>query len=551
VGETKTKNRNIILDEYGNPIVKNNNRYYASGYSNAGASILKPVFKDWNWKGGSPDDDIVTNLPILRQRSRQLTMESPVINGLYKTMTTNVVGDGLRPEPTPDAEYFGWTPEYTKKWKANVIRVFDTFAESTACDVYHRDNFYELTKLAFRSQLESGDCFVTMPRFERRNAPFLLKIQVIEADCCADPDAFERYEHEQLGNDILGGIEISKWGNVVGYWFYTGHPLSKRRARGFRHNDINYPRWIFIPAYGDETGLPNVLHLMESERPGQRRGIPLVASVIEVALTLDRYMKAEAIAAQIQAMFTLVVTSENPDIAVGELEALAQPQSREDYYSENELLLGSGTVQFARPGDKIEPVNPTRPTTSFEPFTKSQLQLMGPAVGLPYELLTQLYQASFSASEAANNVARGGFRGKRACLVRDFCHPIYQAVFDEAVLRGLIEAPGYFDDPVTRMLYTRAKWNGPGMPHIDLGKSAQNYEKLVGLGFTTASEATSELTGGNYYENIQERGREIAAAKDAGMPVAAAEAMTGTGKAVENAGTAEPVQQTQGVNNNG
>jgi hypothetical protein len=85
------------------------------------------------------------------------------------------------------------------------------------------------------------------------------------------------------------------------------------------------------------------------------------------------------------------------------------------------------------------------------------------------------------------------------------------------------------------------------MPHIDIGRSATNYEKLSSLALATMSEATSELTGGNYYENIQERGREIAAAKAAGLPVAAAEAMTNTGKAVESAGQT----QQQGENQNG
>jgi capsid protein len=117
---------------------------------------------------------------------------------------------------------------------------------------------------------------------------------------------------------------------------------------------------------------------------------------------------------------------------------------------------------------------------------------------------------------------------------------------DEAVMRGWINAPGYFDNVVTRRAYTRAKWNGPGMPHIDLGKSAANYEKLTALGYATASEATSELTGGNYYENIQERGREIAAAKAAGLPMAAAEAMTSAVTPVENAGAAQ-----SGGNQNG
>jgi lambda family phage portal protein len=279
---------------------------------------------------------------------------------------------------------------------------------------------------------------------------------------------------------------------------------------------------------------------MESDRPGQRRGVPIIAPVEELALTLDRYIKADAIAAQIQAMFTLVVTSENPDAVAGEMENLEGNEGdRLTGDDDNLIALGNGIVQYARPGEKVEPVNPSRPTTSFEPFIKSCLQMMGPSVGVPYELLVQLYQSSFSASQAANNVARSNFKVKRSGLVHDFCQPIYEAFMDEAVMRGWINAPGYFDDVVTRRAYNRAKWNGPGMPHIDLGKSAANYEKLTALGYATASEATSELTGGNYYENIQERGREIAAAKAAGLPVAAAEAMTSTAQSVENAGAAQ------------
>jgi DNA-binding FadR family transcriptional regulator len=84
------------------------------------------------------------------------------------------------------------------------------------------------------------------------------------------------------------------------------------------------------------------------------------------------------------------------------------------------------------------------------------------------------------------------------------------------------------------------------MPHIDIGRSAGNYEKLSSLALATMSEATSELTGGNYYENIQERGREIAAAIDAGLPAAAAQAMTSIGEAVKSAGQE---QQGEGKQN--
>jgi lambda family phage portal protein len=275
---------------------------------------------------------------------------------------------------------------------------------------------------------------------------------------------------------------------------------------------------------------------MDSERPGQRRGIPIIAPVIELALTLDRYMKAEAIAAQIQAMFTLIITSEEPDALAGEMSAMEGAEGQRLTDDDDSLIaLGNGIVQYAKPGEKVESVDPSRPTTSFEPFINILLKMMGPAVGVPYELMLQCYQASFSASQAAMNNARSNFKVVRACLVHDFCQPVWEAFMDEAVMRGWIEAPGYFDSPIMRQAYTRAKWNGPGMPQIDLGKSASNYEKLVSLGFATASEATSELTGGNYYENIQERGREIAAATDAGLPIAAAKSMTQSAGAIAGA----------------
>jgi lambda family phage portal protein len=373
-----------------------------------------------------------------------------------------------------------------------------------------------------------------MPRFERRNAPFNLKIQVVEADCVADPEGSERVEHERMGNDIYGGVEISEWGHVVGYWFYTGHPLSIRKRHHYNYNAGGRPKWVFIPAYGAETGLPNVLHLMQSDRPGQRRGIPIIAPVVELVLTLDRYIKAEAIAAQIQALFTVLIKSETPDVVAGEMAAMEGEEGKKLTGGNDGLVaLGPGIVQYLNPGEEATAFNPSRPTTSFEPFIKTVIQMIGPVVGLPYELLMQLFQASFSASQAAVNVARKGFKVKQSGLVNDFCHPTYETLMDEAVARGMLYAPRYFDNPITRRAYTRAKWSGPGIIQIDIGKSADNFEKLTRLGYVTASEATSELMGGNYYENVEERGREIAAAKAAGLPAAAAEAMTGNGAATQ------------------
>ena len=513
----------VLLDEYGKPIARTSNRVLASGYSYAGASLTKPVFKGWNWTGGSPDDDIVANLPIIRQRSRQLTMDSSIIAGLYDTLTTYTVGTGLVPEPTPDAEFLGMDPDDVKKFKNNVLRYWEAFAESPGCDVRHQNNFYELTQLICRSSDESGDCFVTMPRFDRRNFPFMLKIQVTEADCVSDPDAVELIEHELQGNDIFGGVELSPWGNVVGYWFYTGHPLAKRRPYTYRHNEVLYPRWVFIPAYGAETGLPNVLHIMKSLRPGQRRGLPVISSVIELALTLDRYMKAEAIAAQIQAMFTLVMTSENPDAVIGESEKLEEDDEGRRLTDDDDsmIVLGNGIVQYARPGEEPKPIQSTRPTNSFAPFVQSSLQIIG-ASTLPSELLLQKFDQSYSAIKGAVNMASTKFKVRRRGLVNDFNQPTYAMFMDEAVLRGWIYAPGYFDDPIKRLAYQRCKWSGIGMPQVDLKDAVAAARDMIALGLSTAGEQASELNGSDYIENLSVRAREIQAAIAAGLSESAA-----------------------------
>ena len=40
-------------------------------------------------------------------------------------------------------------------------------------------------------------------------------------------------------------------------------------------------KWQRVEAYGAKTGLPNILHIMDSERPDQYRGVPYLAQVIE------------------------------------------------------------------------------------------------------------------------------------------------------------------------------------------------------------------------------------------------------------------------------
>jgi lambda family phage portal protein len=471
-----------------------------SGYSNHGASRTKKSLVGWIWSGGSPDEDIIDNLDVLRQRSRDLFMGGATLaTGALKTARTNVIGTGLRLQPTIDAEYLGLSEEEEHQLRRTIEREFSLWADSLDCDAARQHNFYELQQLAFLSQLMSGDCFALLPMWERPNSVYDLRIRLIEADRCCNPPNADR------NKDILGGVELNEKGEIVAYHFVNRHPLSQRGGKR---------EWVRIEAFGKETGRRNVIHLMESERPEQRRGVPILAPVIEALKQLGRYTEAELMAAVVSGMFTVFIKSETPDNPLGQA---IDPNQQVQGLDEGAYQLGNGAIIGLAPGEDINVANPGRPNQAFDGFVTAIIRQVGAALEIPYELLVKHFTASYSASRAALLEAWKMFRMRRSWLAADFCQPIYEEWFAEAVAKGRIQAPGFFDDPLIRKAYTSAEWHGPTMGQIDPLKEVNAAKIRVEEGFSTRARETAELTGGDFERNHNQRVREERLRKQAGL----------------------------------
>lgn len=83
------------------------------------------------------------------------------------------------------------------------------------------DNFYELQQLAFLSWLTSGDCLALLPTKARKNQPYDLRVQLVEADRLSSPGGYDT-----LNNKIIGGVETDEDGEVIGVSLSKHHPLS-------------------------------------------------------------------------------------------------------------------------------------------------------------------------------------------------------------------------------------------------------------------------------------------------------------------------------------
>ena len=228
-----------------------------TGYSNSGASKTKKSMRGWRSKGGSTKEDIDDNQDLLRERSRDLYMNTPLATGALKTIRTNVVGYGLVLNSQIDHEFLGLTEQQADEWETQVEREFSMWAKSLMCDSMQMHNFYELQQIAFLSFLASGETFVTLPHRNHKEHWYGLRVQLIESDRISSPTNASKY--------IINGVELGKYGEVIAYHICNVHPSAM---------DTGKKEWKRVEKFGKLSGRQNILHLMESERPEQRRGVP-------------------------------------------------------------------------------------------------------------------------------------------------------------------------------------------------------------------------------------------------------------------------------------
>lgn len=481
----------------------------AKGYSHSGASHQKRSFKGYNVSSGSAHEDIDYNNQTLRERGRDLYMSAPVAASALNTVRTNVIGTGLKLRSSIDRELLGMTSEEAEAWQKKTEREFAIWAEDKrSCDATGLNNFTSIQQLVMLSWLMSGDVFVLIKKAKSSALrPYTLRLHVIEADRCRTPieGGFRTLTTQSLDNGhlIYDGVEVDSGGLVEAYHFSNRHPYEWGLEQGGKEE------WIRVKACSQKTGLPNVLHIMNSERPDQYRGVSFLAPVIEPLLQLRRYSEAELTAAVVESFFTAFVKTEtDPD-------ALPFNEVKEDGGSdEYEYSMGPGQINVMKPGEDIVFADPKRPAGGFDIFVKAMCDQIGAALEIPRDLLLKQFNASYSASRAALLEAWKSFRMRREWLIDDLCRPVYELWLSEAVARGRIQAPSFFTDPAIRKAYLQADWIGPSQGQLDPVKEITAEILACSEGFSTHEQSTAKLNGGQWDQNIERLAYETSKLKD-------------------------------------
>lgn len=492
------------------------------GYGEGGASLTKKATKGFIVSSGSPAEDIDANNYTLRQRSRILYMVSPIASGALKRQRTNIVGSGLWLKSTIDRDVLGLTKEQAEAWQRKVQAEFDLWASrKQSCDATGVNNFYGMQQLVTLAWPMSGDVFALVKRAKVTPLmPYSLRLHILEADRVRTPtDANVNLLGANMtrgkaanGNLIYDGVEVDSNGTIVAYYVSNTWP--------YQFDTMAETKFVRVEAYGKETGLPNILHIMDTERPEQYRGVPYLAQVIEPLLQLRRYTEAEIMAAVVQSFYTAFIKTEAPTdgIPFNEVGGDGIAEASED---PNEYEMGPGTINVMEPGEDVTFGAPTHPNTGFDVFVKAMCEQIGASLEIPADLLLMSFSKSYSASRAALLEAWKGFKMRREWLADDFCRPVYELWLTEAVARGRISAPGFLTDPIIRQAYLGSEWVGPSQGQLDPVKEINAAITAIDNGLSTREAEAIRLNGSEYARNVDKLASENQQLADAGAAVGA------------------------------
>lgn len=483
------------------------------GYARHGASMESLPLDSWFTFPASPRDDCDKNQFLLRLRSRDLYMSSSFVGAILHAKREGVIGRGLELDAKIDAEALGLDLDEATAIERRIEAAFARWARNVGTD---GESLNTILRTAYFAAILSGDCVADIYCDPETRT---LRVSIVEGDCLVTPP-------EEDGNEnVRSGIELGPNGRAVAYWLATG----------FLYNSDGFPvryyrRRKFMAGFNSLAG-GNFLFPRSGalfihtpfERPGQLRGLPILARVIEDAKQLDRYMRAELDAAVVASKPALFRT--HPAVeAQAEVDMLdsfgvapgpSVNETAEPPQHEPPINYGNGLMIDLWDGADMKAFNPGRPNQAYSQFVDHKFAEISANLGISAEVALKRWNASYSASRAALLDAQQGYEIDRALFVDQFLRPLYNAWLDlHADELGLT---GYYTDPARRSAWRCAEWIGEQLPNIDPTKEIDAAAKRVQLCVSTLAREAQVATGTDIAANIRQRGFEEKLMREYGL----------------------------------
>lgn len=397
----------------------------------------------WRTSGSSANAETAAALAPIRNRIRDLYRNNPYARRIADDAVASVIGYGA----TPRVKDAGCKAAL-RRW----MRV---------CDADGQLDFYGLQTLIVRTLFVSGEAVIRLRERRPGDMEVPLQLQVLEGD-------YIDHTKEAVypdGRYIIQGVEHDVLGRRTGYWMFRRSPgdaLSVSDA--VRDMDSH-----FVPA-------SQVLHVYIKERPGQVRGVSMLAPVVTTLRHIDDYEEAEIVRKKVEACLAAVFT---------------QPEGADDRQitrgvtgSDGQRIetFEPGMILYGRPGDRVDLIEP-KAAGGYAEYIRSALGRVAAGSGMMrWQLSGDLSEINYSAFRAGQSSQRGLFDALRwTVLVPMALEPMILRFIDTAYAAGAIQTRDQEVD-----------WGFPPYASVDPLKDAQTAVEEMRLGRKTWPQIVAE-----------------------------------------------------------
>tara|TARA_R110000824_G_scaffold296991_1_gene485221 strand:+ start:2861 stop:4318 length:1458 start_codon:yes stop_codon:yes gene_type:complete len=448
------------------------------GFAAAEKDRLTSLFKGTNT---AINEVLKGQLPTLRARSRQLTMDNDYARRFLGMVKANVVGtngivlqskarrpDGQLDKPDADAIEQAWSD----------------WGHLDHCTMTGRLSWRDVQRLVIETVARDGECLV---RFvNTASNPYGISLHVLEADHL---DTEFNRPRERLSNEVRMGIEVDTYGRHVAYHLRATHPGEQT---------IHFQGKVYerIPA-------EQLLHLCMIERPGQLRGIPWMQTAIRRLNMLGGYEEAELVAARVSASKMGFYTSPDGDQYTGD-----DSDSAGNLVSDVE----PGSFEQLPAGMGFESFDPQHPTTAFDAFVRASLRGASAGLNVSYHTLANdLERVNFSSIRSGVLEEREQWRVLQGWYVEQFCDRVFRRWLKSALTTNALALP-----PEKYSKFTDVQWQPRGWSWVDPLKDQKANAEGIALGVMTRSDIAA-AQGKDLEEIFEQLEREKTMAEQYGL----------------------------------
>lgn len=411
----------------------------------------------------------------VRARARDLERNSDMMNSVIGAYKRNVIGGGyILQSKTGSDELNDVIESAWRKW-----------CKKQNCDVTGTQSFTQMMRMCMKRKKIDGGILIVKRYTSDGFLPF--KLQTFEVD---ELDS-SQMTPQNIGNKVVGGIELNEFNRPVGYWI-----------RQYPVDNLALTTPVYIEA-------KDVIFLYTKHRPSQIREMSDMSPTITRIRDANEFMVAVSVKERIAACLSVFIKKTIPTTGIGRGIGVGQG-SLHDYQGKS---ITPGMIKELNAGDEIQVVNPAGQATDAASYIKLQQRLVGAGQGISYEATSRDMSESNYSSTRQGIIEDEMTYAEEKEMLTEVMDEIFETFVISLWLSGNIQIKDFWKNKDKYLDHT---WIIAPKKWIDPQKEANANRIALNTGQKTFKQIAAEQ-GKDWKEQIEEIADVLAYAREFGI----------------------------------